>query len=116
MENLESRLQKGFIEFTQGHDFKARIYPDKIILKNDYSEIRLSYDKLLEKYIVSISTDRILDKIKLRGDEGSEVWLSYDSTKKLHILSMSTKSLIHAENNVRNLVKHYSRYIMQYLV
>ena len=108
MENLEKRLQSGFLDFVRGNGFKTTIYQNKIIMKNDNSDIRLSYDRMLEKYLVSISTSKILDKIALRGDEGSEVRLKYEPETKLHILSILTKSLIYAENNVRNLVKHYS--------
>jgi hypothetical protein len=107
MESLEDKLQGGFIAFVEGFGYKISSYSNKIILKNEWSDIRLSYDRLLEKYLVSISTSRILNKIVLRGDNNSEVRLSYEPKSKLHILSISTKSVIYAENNVRNLVTHY---------
>jgi hypothetical protein len=108
MENLENRLNRGFMAFTEGYGFRARISPNKIIFKNADTEIQFTYDKLRELYIVSFSTKRKFNKIKLKSDGEGEIWVDYKENIDNNVLSVSNRSLIIAENNVKTLVKDYS--------
>ena len=106
---LDEKIIKG-IE-AEGFE-KKLITPHRDIFKNENTELWFSYNEKSSKYIVSMSTDKILDSIILQSGSACEVRVKYNPSTKKHLCSLSSK-YSNVAKNLLSLARQYSK--MRYL-